>query len=137
MSNVQYVVEGGSRLRGSVRPAGNKNAALPIVCAALLTREAVTIENVPRIRDIETLVDLVRSVGAEIEWSGANTLRIHAKNVRAASLDPVLCARIRASILLAAPLLARSGERSEEHTSELQSQFHLVCRLLLEKKKKK
>lgn len=110
MSNVQYIVEGGSRLRGAVRPAGNKNAALPIVCAALLTHEPVTLENVPRIRDIETLVDLVRSVGAEIAWTGANTLRIHAKNVRAGALDPMLCARIRASILLAAPLLARSGE---------------------------
>lgn len=110
MSNVQYIVEGGSRLAGSVRPAGNKNAALPIVCAALLTREPVTLRNVPRIRDIETLVDLVRSVGADIAWTDANALRIHARDVHAASLDPQLCARIRASILLAAPLLARCGE---------------------------
>src|SRR5256885_1009363 len=110
MSNVQYVVEGGSRLRGTVRPAGNKNAALPIVCAALLTSEPVTLENVPRIRDIETLVELVRSVGADIKWTGDNTLHIHAKTVRGGALDPVLCARIRASILLAGPLLARSGE---------------------------
>jgi UDP-N-acetylglucosamine 1-carboxyvinyltransferase len=110
MTNVQYVVDGGSRLSGSVRPAGNKNAALPILCAALLTREPVTLENVPRIRDMETLVDLVRTVGAEIAWTGEHTLRVHARDVRAASLDPVMCARIRASILLAAPLLARCGE---------------------------
>jgi UDP-N-acetylglucosamine 1-carboxyvinyltransferase len=110
MSNIQYVVEGSCRLSGTIRPAGNKNAALPIVCAALLSREPVTLENVPKIRDVETLVELIRTVGAEAVWTGPNTLRIHAKEVRAASLDPVMCARIRASILLAAPLLARCGE---------------------------
>jgi UDP-N-acetylglucosamine 1-carboxyvinyltransferase len=110
MSNVQYVVEGSCRLSGTIRPAGNKNAALPIVCAALLSREPITLENVPKIRDVETLVDLIRTVGAEAAWTGPNTLRIHAQEVRAASLDPLMCARIRASILLAAPLLARCGE---------------------------
>jgi UDP-N-acetylglucosamine 1-carboxyvinyltransferase len=72
----------------------------------------VELENVPRIRDVETLVDLVRSVGVHIEWTARNTLSIHAREVRSASLDPRLCARIRASILLAAPLLARCGEVS-------------------------
>ncbi len=70
----------------------------------------MTLENVPRIRDTETLVELVRSVGASAEWTARNTLGIHAKSIRAADLDPVLCARIRASILLAGPLLARCGE---------------------------
>ena len=110
MTNVQYIVEGGHRLTGSVRPTGNKNAALPIVCAALLTREPVELTNVPRIRDLETLVELVRSVGVEVAWTHENTLRIHAREVRATALDAVMCARIRASILLAAPLLARCGE---------------------------
>jgi UDP-N-acetylglucosamine 1-carboxyvinyltransferase len=110
MTNIQYIVEGGRRLSGTVRPAGNKNAALPIVCAALLTREPVTLENVPRIRDLETLVELVRSVGVDITWAERNTLRIHARDVHATALDPAKCARIRASILLAAPLLARCGE---------------------------
>ncbi|MCU0648348.1 MAG: UDP-N-acetylglucosamine 1-carboxyvinyltransferase [Gemmatimonadaceae bacterium] len=110
MAAVQYIVEGGRRLHGSIRPAGNKNAALPIVCAALLTDEPVLLENVPRIRDIETLVDLLRTVGAQCEWTATNTLRIVARDIRAADLDPVLCARIRASILLAGPLLARCGE---------------------------
>ncbi len=112
MAAAQFVVEGGYPLSGSIRPSGNKNAALPVIAAALLTDQPVTLHNVPRIRDVETLVDLVRSVGASATWdtSDANTLHIHAKNVRAASLDPVLCARIRASILLAAPLLARCGE---------------------------
>ena len=70
----------------------------------------MTLENVPRIRDTETLVELIRSVGASAEWSGRNTLHIHAKSIRAADLDPELCVRIRASILLAGPLLARCGE---------------------------
>ena len=109
-SPIQYVVEGGHRLAGTIAPAGNKNAALPIIAAALLTEHPVTLENVPRIRDTETLVELVRSVGASAEWKARNTLLIHAKSIRAADLDPVLCARIRASILLAGPLLARCGE---------------------------
>jgi len=109
---IQYIVEGGHRLRGAIEPAGNKNAALPIIAAALLTEQPVTLENVPRIRDTETLVELVRSVGASAEWRGRNRLTIHASDIRAADLDPELCARIRASILLAGPLLARCGEVS-------------------------
>jgi UDP-N-acetylglucosamine 1-carboxyvinyltransferase len=107
---LQYIVEGGHRLTGTIEPSGNKNAALPIIAAALLTEHPVTLENVPRIRDTETLVELIRSVGALAEWRQRNTLAIHARNIRAADLDPVLCARIRASILLAGPLLARCGE---------------------------
>ncbi len=107
---MQFIVEGGNRLSGSIRPSGNKNAALPIVAAALLSEHPVTLENVPRIRDIETLVELIASVGASVEWTERNTLTIHAKSLRARDLDPALCARIRASILLAAPLLARCGE---------------------------
>ena len=109
MAGLRYVVEGGHRLSGTIRPSGNKNAALPIVAAALLTEDEVRLENVPRIRDIETLVLLLRSVGAEAEWVGPNSLRIHAKDIHPANLDPVLCEKIRASILLAGPLLARCG----------------------------
>lgn len=110
MPPIQYIVEGGHRLRGAIEPSGNKNAALPIIAAALLTEHPVTLDNVPRIRDTETLVELVRSVGASAEWRGRNRLAIHAREVRAADLDPQLCARIRASILLAGPLLARCGQ---------------------------
>src|SRR5258708_26945074 len=99
--SIQYVVEGGHRLQGTIDPSGNKNTSLPIIAAALLTEHPVTLENVPRISDTETLVELVRSVGASAEWKERNTLAIHAKEVRAADLDPELCARIRASILLA------------------------------------
>ena len=107
---LQYIVEGGHRLSGTITPSGNKNAALPIVASALITDQPVILENVPRIRDVETLVELVKSVGASAEWSERNTLRIHAKEVRAADLDPELCKKIRGAILLAAPLLARCGE---------------------------
>src|SRR5688572_10470256 len=109
MGALQYTVEGGRKLSGTIRPSGNKNAALPIIAASLLTEHPVTLENVPRIRDVEVLVELVKSVGVHVEWSGRNTLGIHAKHVKSAELDPELCRRIRASILLAAPLLARSG----------------------------
>jgi UDP-N-acetylglucosamine 1-carboxyvinyltransferase len=110
MPALQFVVQGGHRLGGRIRPSGNKNAALPIVAAALLCDEPVYLENVPRIRDVETLVQLIQSVGAEATWTGRNALTIHAKSLSAAALDPVLCRKIRASILLAAPLLARCGE---------------------------
>ena len=110
MSALQYIVEGGYTLSGSIRPSGNKNAALPIIAAALLVDEPVTLENVPRIRDVETLVELIRSAGVQADWKARNTLVINAKSVRSAELDPQLCAKIRASILLAAPMLARCGE---------------------------
>jgi UDP-N-acetylglucosamine 1-carboxyvinyltransferase len=110
MSALQFVVEGGHKLSGSIRPSGNKNAALPIISAALLTEHPVILENVPRIRDVETMVELVQSVGAEVAWTDTNTLHIHAKTVKAAELDPVLCKKIRGAILLAGPLLARCGE---------------------------
>ena len=109
MTAVQYIVEGGHKLHGSIRPSGNKNAALPIVAAALLSRNPVRLTNVPRIRDLETLVELVRSVGATAEWVEQNTLDISAADIRSQRLDPALSVKIRASILLAAPLLARCG----------------------------
>jgi UDP-N-acetylglucosamine 1-carboxyvinyltransferase len=107
---IQYIVEGGHRLKGTIEPSGNKNAALPIIAASLLTEYPVTLDNVPRIRDTETLVELICSIGVAAQWQSRNRLAIHAKTIRAADLDPELCARIRASILLAGPLLARCGE---------------------------
>ena len=109
MAPVQYIVEGGHQLSGSIEPAGNKNAALPIIAAALLTEHPVVLRNVPRIRDTEILVELLRSVGAAADWRGANELEICARELSSDELDPELCARIRASILLAGPLLARRG----------------------------
>ena len=109
-NRIQYVVEGGHKLSGDIRPSGNKNAALPIIAASLLTDQPVELSNVPRIRDVEALVELIQSVGAEVNWAGRNELQIQARNLRPADLDPELCARIRASILLAGPMLARCGE---------------------------
>ncbi len=107
---VHYIVEGGYRLSGDIEPNGNKNAALPIIAAALLCEETVRLENVPHIRDIEVLVDLIQSVGAQTAWLDDNTLEITARDLRPTELDPDLCERVRASILLVGPLLARCGE---------------------------
>src|SRR3954452_6662479 len=102
-----FLIEGGAPLSGTVRPAGNKNAALPTLAAALLTADPVTLENVPRIRDVEELLELMARLGVDIEWLGPNTVRVWAADVTSTRLDPELCERIRASILLAGPLLAR------------------------------
>jgi UDP-N-acetylglucosamine 1-carboxyvinyltransferase len=104
-----FLIEGGAPLSGTVRPAGNKNAALPILAASLLTADPVTLENVPRIRDVEELLELMARIGVEIEWKDRNTVRVWAADVTSTRLDPELCERIRASILLAGPLLARFG----------------------------
>jgi UDP-N-acetylglucosamine 1-carboxyvinyltransferase len=105
----KLIVQGGHPLRGVIRPAGNKNAALPILAASLLTDEPVVLDNIPDIRDVRTLLELLARLGAESEWVGPNRVRIHARDVRASELAPEMAARIRASILLAGPLLARVG----------------------------
>jgi UDP-N-acetylglucosamine 1-carboxyvinyltransferase len=105
----KFVVEGGHPLNGTIRPAGNKNAALPILAATLLTEEEVVLENVPAIRDVRTLIELLGVLGAQTEWTGPNTVRVRATDVRASKIDPELAARIRASVLLAGPMLARAG----------------------------
>jgi len=104
-----FVVSGGQRLDGTVRPAGNKNAALPMLAATLLAGAPVTLRNVPRIRDVETMVDLLAAQGVAFTWSDEHTLVADATGAREGDPDPALCARIRASILLAGPLLARFG----------------------------
>jgi UDP-N-acetylglucosamine 1-carboxyvinyltransferase len=105
-----FVIEGGRPLRGPVRVAGNKNAALPIIAAALLTEEPVVLRNVPAIRDVETMLALVADLGVEVEILEPGVVRIVAEDVRKTELDAELCTRIRASILLAGPLVARWGE---------------------------
>jgi UDP-N-acetylglucosamine 1-carboxyvinyltransferase len=107
-----FVIEGGHPLNGSVRAAGNKNGALPILAACLLSEEPVMLANVPRIRDVETMLELLAGVGADVEWQGPNEVRINADAVHRHELDEELCSRIRASFLLAGPLLARLGRAS-------------------------
>ena len=105
----RFLVRGGKALAGTVRPAGNKNAALPIIAATLLADGPVELGNIPRIRDVEAMLSLIEHLGATIEWTGPNKVRVDARNAQSRPLDPDLCARIRASILLAGPLLARFG----------------------------
>jgi UDP-N-acetylglucosamine 1-carboxyvinyltransferase len=104
-----FVIEGGHRLSGTLKAAGNKNGALPILAATLLTGEPVTLSNVPRIRDVQTMLDLLEDVGAEVSWTGPNEVRVAAAEASKHELDRVLCGRMRASFLLAGPLLSRFG----------------------------
>src|ERR671937_957760 len=107
-----FVIEGGRALHGRIRAAGNKNGALPILAACLLTTEPVELRNVPRIADVETMIELLNDVGAETEWTGANEVHVHAAGVTKRELDEELCRRMRASFLLAGPLLSRLGSVS-------------------------
>jgi UDP-N-acetylglucosamine 1-carboxyvinyltransferase len=105
----KFVIEGGIPLRGEVTPSGNKNAALPILAACLLTDEPVTLHNVPLIKDVLDMRTLLESLGVQVETMNASTWRLTARDIRAADLDPDMCRRIRASILLAGPMVARTG----------------------------
>jgi UDP-N-acetylglucosamine 1-carboxyvinyltransferase len=105
----KFHIEGGIPLTGEMKPSGNKNAALPILAATLLTNEPVILHNVPGIRDVVTMRRLIASLGVKLEDLGGDSWRIVARSVRPADLDPDLCRRIRASILLAGPMLARTG----------------------------
>lgn len=105
----QFIIHGGYPLHGSITPSGNKNAALPLIAACLLTDEPVILHNVPEIRDVQTMRALIESLGVEITTLEPNSWRIQAREVRPADLDPDLCRKIRASILLAGPMTARSG----------------------------
>ena len=106
-----FLIEGRRPLAGSVRTSGNKNGALPILAATVLATEPVRLTNVPRIRDVQTMVELLVDIGAEVEWSG-DELSVDTGNVHKTELDEELCRRIRASFLLAGPLLARLGRVS-------------------------
>ncbi len=104
-----FSIEGARPLSGTIRVAGNKNGALPILAATLLTSEPVTLFNIPRIRDVDTMIELLADLGADAGWTGPNEVRVHTADVAKSSPDPLLCARMRASFLLAGPLLARFG----------------------------
>jgi UDP-N-acetylglucosamine 1-carboxyvinyltransferase len=105
----EFIIEGGIPLRGVVTPSGNKNAALPLLAACILTGEPVVLHNIPQIRDVLDMRRLIESLGVQFENLDANTWRITAGTVRPGDLDPDLCRRIRASILLAGPVTARCG----------------------------
>lgn len=103
-----FLIEGGHPLQGEVTPSGNKNAALPLLTACLLTDEPVILHNVPNIGDVQTMRHLLESLGMSIEVLNHHSWRLHARQIRRADLDPELCRRIRASILLAGPMLGRN-----------------------------
>jgi UDP-N-acetylglucosamine 1-carboxyvinyltransferase len=106
----KFVIEGGTPINGEITPAGNKNAALPLLAACLLTDDPVVLRNIPQIKDVSVMRQLLESLGASVEDLDANSWRITARKLRPADLNPDLCRQIRASILIAGPLAARVGD---------------------------
>jgi UDP-N-acetylglucosamine 1-carboxyvinyltransferase len=106
---MHYRIEGPATLSGRFKPAGNKNAALPILAGTLLADGIVTLDNVPDIRDVRTMIELMQSLGVEVDWEGGGRVRVDPAGLATGELEPGLAHRIRASILLAGPLLARFG----------------------------
>ncbi len=104
-----FVIEGSHRLGGTIRAAGNKNGALPILAACLMADGPVELANVPRIRDVDTMLELLADLGADAAWTGPNEVRVDARGASKSAPDERLCRKIRASFLLAGPLLARFG----------------------------
>ncbi len=105
----KFIVEGGHSLKGDFTPSGNKNAALPLLAATLLTSEPIVLHNMPNILDVLAMKNLMESLGVTIEIRNTNSWHIQAKDISFKNLDPDLCRRIRASILLAGPMVARTG----------------------------
>lgn len=105
----QFVIEGGQALSGEITAGGNKNAALKMIPACLLTDEPVILRNVPEIGDVHVLCDILRSLGVDVAWVDDNRLRVHAREITSTAVDAALAGRLRASIILAGPMLARAG----------------------------
>jgi UDP-N-acetylglucosamine 1-carboxyvinyltransferase len=105
----QFVIEGGHPLNGTVRVSGNKNAALKMLAACLLTDEPLILHNMPNIGDARTLIEIMRRLGVEMTWIGESTLRVHAKNITSTEVDAALAQKLRSSIVLAGPMLGRIG----------------------------
>jgi UDP-N-acetylglucosamine 1-carboxyvinyltransferase len=106
----KFIIQGGHALQGEITPAGNKNAALPLLASCLLTREPVILRNVPAIVDVKNMRSLLESLGVKFTDLDAHTWQIDAHEIHPADLDPDLCRKIRASILIAGPMIARVGE---------------------------
>lgn len=105
----KFLIEGGHRLEGRVRPSGSKNEVLPVLAATLVSDQTITLENVPRIADVLVMIEILQALGARAEWVGANTLEVNAGGVTTTVMPADLCRRLRASILLAGPMLGRFG----------------------------
>ena len=122
-----FCVTGGRVLKGTIHPAGNKNAALPILAATLLADGPCRIDNVPHIRDVETMLELLASLGAAVRWTGPNSVEVNTAGAESRDLDPKLCARIRASILLAGAAGRRRhrGDRVQDRGQAPRRDGHL------------
>jgi len=105
----KFIIEGGEPLRGTITASGNKNAALKLLPACLLTDEPVVLHNIPAIRDVDNTILILRDLGVELTALGGGSWRVHARDVSKTELDPVLAARTRASFVFAGPMLARVG----------------------------
>src|ERR1039457_2222686 len=103
----KFVIEGGVPLSGTMVPAGNKNGALPILASSILTEDEIVVRNVPRIRDVDAMLSILRSIGVEISWRGPNEVSLCAAGAREVEIEDELAELMRASFLLAGPLLAR------------------------------
>ncbi len=106
----KFIIRGGIPLKGQVTPSGNKNAALPLLAACILTEKPVVLHNIPEINDVRTMRDLLKSIGVKVTHLGNHSWELHAKDIECTNLDPKLCRKIRASILLAGPVTARTGQ---------------------------
>jgi UDP-N-acetylglucosamine 1-carboxyvinyltransferase len=106
----KFIIQGGVPLSGEIVPAGNKNAALPILAACLLTDEELVVGNVPNISDVQSMLGLLERLGVKVAWTGDNEVKLQADSISGTEVDEELASRIRASFLVAGPLLARFGE---------------------------
>lgn len=105
----QFVIEGGFPLQGQIKASGNKNAALPLLAACLLTDQPVILRNMPDIGDVRIMGQLLQSVGAEVEWLDSSSVRVHAQEIKTHRASPELAKKIRPSTLLAGAMLGRMG----------------------------
>ncbi|MBE2224524.1 MAG: UDP-N-acetylglucosamine 1-carboxyvinyltransferase, partial [Anaerolineae bacterium] len=106
----KFIIEGGHQLQGTITASGNKNAALKLLPACLLTDEPVILHNIPNIQDVNNTILLLQDIGVDILDLGGGSWRVHAKNVRTSELDSSLAGRTRASFVFSGPLVARMGE---------------------------
>jgi len=106
----QFVIEGNQPLQGEVLVSGNKNAALKMLPACLLTDDPVILTNVPDIADVRVTLDIIRSLGVDVEMLGDHRVRVHARNITTHVMDRELCQRTRASVVFAGPMIARLGK---------------------------
>jgi len=102
-----FVIQGGKALKGEINVRGSKNAAMPILAAALLTKEPSIIGNIPLIEDVKRLLEIIESLGGKVEWIGKRKVRINPKNLNFKKIDQSLVKKLRASVLLIPPLLHR------------------------------